>query len=81
MALLDDDPDSASCQFFICNTRQKDWNGRYTVFGRLEGEESYDTFERLMATAVDAASRPLRTLTMRNVRVIDAPPEPHASAP
>lgn len=73
MALLEDDPDSASCQFFICNTRQKDWDGRYTVFGHLVGDESYETLDRLMSAEVDENNRPVRTLYMRTVRVVDAP--------
>ncbi len=76
MALLDDDPDSASCQFFICNTRQKDWDGKYTVFGQLVGDASIETLDRLMATPVDDRGRPTRPLVMRNVRVIDAPTDP-----
>jgi cyclophilin family peptidyl-prolyl cis-trans isomerase len=75
MALLGDDPDSASCQFFICNTRQKEWDGRYTVFGELVGEESYTTLDRLMATPVDERGRPIRPLYMRTVRLADAPPD------
>lgn len=75
MALLEDDPDSASCQFFICNTRQKEWDGRYTAFGELVGDESFDTLDRLMATPVDENGRPVRPLYMRNVRVMDAPPD------
>lgn len=76
MALLDDDPDSASCQFFICNTRQKDWDGRYTVFAELVGEDSFTVLDRLMATPVDDLGRPLRSLYLRTVRIVDAPPEP-----
>ena len=76
MALLDDDPDSASCQFFICNTRQKDWDGRYTVFGELAGEVALQTLDRLMALPVDDHSRPKQTLYIRAVRVVDAPIEP-----
>lgn len=76
MALLDDDPDSASCQFFICNTRQKDWDGKYTVFAELVGDDSFAVLDRLMATPVDDLGRPLRTLYMRTVRIVDAPPEP-----
>jgi len=72
MALLDDDPDSASCQFFICNTRQKDWDSRYTIFGELVGDESYATLDRLMSTEVDDQGRPLQPLYMRTVRIIDA---------
>ena len=75
MALLDDDPDSASCQFFVCNTRQKDWDGRYTVFGQLVGDESLATLDRLMSVPVDEQHRPRRTLYMRSVRIIDAPAE------
>ncbi|MCH7591577.1 MAG: peptidylprolyl isomerase [Planctomycetes bacterium] len=74
MALLDDDPDSGSCQFFVCNTRQKDWDGRYTVFGELVGEESFATLDRLMSTPTDEAGRPLRALEMKSVRIVDAPP-------
>ena len=75
MALLEDDPDSASCQFFICNTRQKSWDGKYTVFAELIGEESMATLDRMMATPVDDLGRPTRTLYMRNLRITDAPPD------
>ena len=75
MALLEDDPDSGSCQFFICNTRQKDWDGRYTVLGELTGEASLEALDRLMAVPVDDHSRPQRTLYIRAVRVVDAPIE------
>lgn len=75
MALLDDDPDSASCQFFISNTRQKDWDGRYTVFGELAGDSSMQTLDHLMAGPVDDHSRPKQTLYIRAVRIIDAPVE------
>jgi peptidyl-prolyl cis-trans isomerase B (cyclophilin B) len=81
MALLEDDPDSASCQFFICNTRQRDWDGRYTVFGHLVGDESYETLDRLMSVELDDSNRPKRTLYMRNVRVVDAPIEATADLP
>jgi cyclophilin family peptidyl-prolyl cis-trans isomerase len=75
MALLEDDPDSASCQFFICNTRQRDWDGKYAVFAELVGAESMATLDRLMSTPVDEAGRPTRTLTMRAVKITDAPLE------
>lgn len=79
MALLDDDPDSGSCQFFICNTRQKDWDEVYTVFGQLVGQDSFDTLDRLMATEIDGKGRPVKKLYMRSVRLIDAPSEGYAS--
>lgn len=81
MALLDDDPESASCQFFICNTRQKDWDGKYTVFAELVGEESLATLDRLMATPVDEGGRPTRSLYMRSVRLVDSPSDFAAASP
>jgi peptidyl-prolyl cis-trans isomerase B (cyclophilin B) len=65
MALLDDNPDSASSQFFICYTRQSDWDGRYTVFGHLVGDESFETLNRLMAVPIDENNRPRETLYIR----------------
>ncbi len=76
MALLDDDPDSGSCQFFISNTRQKDWDGRYTVFAQLVGEDSFTTLDHLMNAEVDDEGRPVKSVYMRSVQLIDAPSEP-----
>lgn len=73
MALLEDDPDSASCQFFISNTRQKDWDGRYTVFGELVGDESFATLDRLMQTEIDEYARPIKTIYIRSTRLVNAP--------
>ena len=73
MSLLEDDPDSGSCQFFISNTRHKDWDGLYTVFGELVGEASFATLDQLMATPVDEAGRPTRPLHLRSVRIVTAP--------
>jgi len=73
MALLDDDPDSGSCQFFISNTRQKDWDDRYTVFGQLVGETSLATLDRVMQTPTDDQGRPQRPLYIRGTRLLDAP--------
>lgn len=81
MALLSDDPESASCQFFICNTRQRDWDGRYTVFGQLVGEESLSALDRLMETPIDDRGRPQRSLYIRSARLIDAPPQPLGEIP
>ena len=76
MALLDDDPDSASCQFFVCNTRQKDWDGRYTVFGMLIGDDSFETLDKLMAIQTDEHGRPDQPLVIRTARIVNAPYTP-----
>lgn len=73
MALLNDDPDSGSCQFFISNTRKKDWDGRYTVFGELADDESLATLDALMRQPVDADGRPNQTIYLRSVRIVNAP--------
>jgi peptidyl-prolyl cis-trans isomerase B (cyclophilin B) len=73
MALLDDDPESASCQFFITNTRVPEWDGKYTVFGQLTGDLSYETLEKLMAAETNADGIPRQKLFIRNIKITDAP--------
>ncbi|MEE9296796.1 MAG: peptidylprolyl isomerase [Phycisphaerae bacterium] len=73
MALVDDDPNSASCQFFICNTRVREWDGRYTVFGKLFGDDSYETLDALMALSTDDEGRPLDRVLIRSMRVTNIP--------
>lgn len=73
MALLDDDLDSGSSQFFICNTRQKDWDGRYTIFAELVGDESFATLDKLMANKTNGHGKPDQKISIQSVRLIDAP--------
>ncbi len=73
MALLDDDPESASCQFFITNTRVPEWDGRYTIFGQLTGDESYETLEKIMSVETDIDGAPKQKLFIRNIKITDAP--------
>jgi len=74
MARLETEPDSASCQFLIANTRMPSWDGRYTVFGHIVGEESEQTLDKLMAQPVNPTTgRPERTIYIRSVRIMDAP--------
>ena len=62
------DPASASCQFFICDSRREEWDGVYTAFGELFGEESLATLDKLMALPVDKKDRPLKKVYIRAVR-------------
>lgn len=75
MALLEDDPNSASCQFFICNTRHADWDGRYTVFAQLIGDASFVTLDQIMNVSLDSAGAPVETLRIRSVRLTNLRPE------
>lgn len=79
MARLEDQPNSAGTQFFICAARLPEWDGKYTVFARLVGEKSFDTLEKLMATPIDEQGRPRQTLYLRTVRAYEAPSQPAAS--
>jgi len=72
MARLETDPNSASCQFFICNTRIPEWDGRYTILGHLIGEEAYETLDRLMSMPVDDQGRPEKRVYIRGARIGDA---------
>jgi peptidylprolyl isomerase len=74
MARLESDPDSASCQFIICNTRLPEWDGRYTAFGEVVGDDSFQALDKMMASPVDPANgKPQRPIVIRMVRIVDAP--------
>lgn len=73
MALVEGDPNSASCQFVISNTRLPEWDGKYTAFAQLVGEASFRTLDRLMVTQVDEYDRPLKRVMIRSVRIVEAP--------
>ncbi len=80
MARLESDPDSASCQFIIANTRMPKWDGQYTGFGQLVGEESYETLDNLMSHAVDEQWRPELSVRIRAIQLVDAPVEEDLAA-
>lgn len=67
-----EDSNSASCQFFIVNTRIPEWDGRYTIFGHLVGDESYETLDHLMALPADRMGRPEKRVYIRGLRIEDA---------
>ncbi|MCA9242308.1 MAG: peptidylprolyl isomerase [Phycisphaerales bacterium] len=72
MARRQDDPDSASSQFFICLGRQPSLDGQYTIIGHVFGEESLRTLQTLAQTPVDDEGRPTRTVATRSIVLIDA---------
>jgi cyclophilin family peptidyl-prolyl cis-trans isomerase len=41
------DPDSASCQFFICLDDAAFLDGQYTAFGRIAGDASLETLKKI----------------------------------
>ena len=75
MARKPDDPDSASCQFFVCLTRIREFDGQYSVFGQLVGDESFETLRRLGQIPTDGppSDRPIEPLYLRSVTIGDVP--------
>lgn len=61
-------PDSASCQFFICLKDHPDWKGHYTIFGRVTG--GMDTARKISRASVGTgqlSEHPLFKQTIRKV--------------
>jgi len=66
------DPDSASCQFFICLGATPQLDGKYTAFGKLiKGE---DVLRKLgdVETAGREHSRPVNRVALESVKVVPA---------
>jgi peptidyl-prolyl cis-trans isomerase B (cyclophilin B) len=76
MALLEGDPHSGSCQFFICLARQPSWDDRYTAFAQVRGPQSLATLQKLGQVAGDAQHRPVKPLTIKSMTLSDMPYPP-----
>ena len=69
------DPDSASCQFFICLENAQALNGKYTAFGKLlKGE---DVLKKLGDTPVGASgggepSKPKERVGVVSIKIVAA---------
>ena len=73
MARRSKDPDSASCQFFICVDRQAALDGQQTAFGRLVGDESFETLRKIAALPTGPRDRPQKTVYIRAVSLESVP--------
>jgi len=62
------DPNSASCQFFICLVRAPHLNNQYTVFGQLL--DGYDTLRKIGKVKTDMRDKPLKDVVMKKVYII-----------
>lgn len=67
-----DDPDSGSCQFFICLGRQPQLTGQYTAFGQIVGDESLATLDKIAKTEVvrgpfGEKSQPVKPLRIQSI--------------
>ena len=69
MARKPNDADSATSQFFICDTAYPQWDGQYTIFGRvIEGINVVDTIGR--APVYNNTDRPLDPVVVNRIYLI-----------
>ena len=65
------DPNSASCQFFICHGDAGFLDGQYTAFGRLvEGEDTLDKIATAPTKPGGEGSAPVQPVKLERVTVI-----------
>lgn len=62
------DPNSASCQFFICLAAAPHLNGQYTVFGHLM--DGYETLQKIGKVKTGAANKPLEDVVIRKMLIL-----------
>jgi cyclophilin family peptidyl-prolyl cis-trans isomerase len=68
MARTSGDVNSATSQFFICVSSKADWDGQYTVFGKvIEGMNVVDTFVR--APMSSGSDRPVDPVTVSSISI------------
>ena len=70
-------PDSASCQFFICHADTPSLDPRpgrgsegYTAFGRIVGDESFKTLDKIAAVPVEAGASGENSKPTELVRIV-----------
>ncbi len=72
MSLAGNDPDSASCQFFICLRRIPQWDGKYTAFAQVVGVESLETLRKIGQTKTDERDRPMSEVIVERMDIQSA---------
>jgi cyclophilin family peptidyl-prolyl cis-trans isomerase len=71
MARKPNDPDSASCQFFVSLGRLPELDGKYTAIGQARDEESLRTLQILSELPTNSQGRPTRPLAIRFLTLVD----------
>jgi cyclophilin family peptidyl-prolyl cis-trans isomerase len=69
MALTPGDPDSGSCQFFVCLRRMQVFDGQFTAFAQVVGDDSFETLARIGSVQTDQADRPTQPVTIQSMSV------------
>jgi len=72
------DPDSASCQFFICLDKASFLDGQYSAFGQINDEDSLETLRKIGQVPTEdpgtgEKSKPVEPVTINSMTVSEAP--------
>jgi len=62
------DPNSAGSQFFIVHQDSNFLDGKYTAFGRLATEESFETLDKIAAVTTGTNDRPVDSEQVRIIK-------------
>jgi cyclophilin family peptidyl-prolyl cis-trans isomerase len=62
-----EDPDSASCQFYVCDGPQHFLDGNYAVFGKVV--EGMDVVREIASVPTDENDRPLEPVIIENITI------------
>jgi len=73
MARSPQNPDSASCQFFICLGPQPSFVGNQTAFGRVIGQESFETLKKIASVPTKQGDRPLQPVAIKTISLENIP--------
>jgi peptidyl-prolyl cis-trans isomerase B (cyclophilin B) len=68
MLMRRDDPNSATCQFFICLARAAHLDGKYTAFGKVV--EGMEVLDQIAALKTDEKKAPVEPVVIRKFRVV-----------
>jgi peptidyl-prolyl cis-trans isomerase B (cyclophilin B) len=69
MVRITNDPNSATSQFFICTAPNPQWDGQYSIFGKvIEGMNVVETISR--APTQKNGSLPLDPVVLKSVRIV-----------
>ena len=62
------DPNSAGSQFFIVHQDSNTLDGKYTAFGRLATEESFETLDKIASVPTGTSDRPVDSEQVRIIK-------------
>ncbi len=63
------DPNSASCQFYVCLARAPHLDGQYTVFGQLL--DGFDALRKIGKVETNQRDKPLQDVVMRKAYIVE----------